>query len=406
MTYQETLEYLFARLPMYQRVGKVAYKKDLTNTLRLLDFLKEPHTKFKSVHIAGTNGKGTSAHCIAAALQSSGYKVGLYTSPHLKSFTERIRINGNEVSESFVVDFVDRIGPIIEEIAPSFFEITVAMAFDFFAKEKVDIAIIETGLGGRLDSTNVITPEVSLITNIGFDHMEMLGETLPEIAKEKAGIIKQGVPVVIGEVDEKSTFPVFKEVATALNAPLIVSKETSWKPNRLAPNYLVKNLPGILTVLEELTRQGWEIGEHQMYAAIDQVNELTGLKGRFQILGENPLVIADVSHNEDGLKVLFDQAKDLNQGMMHLIFGSVKEKSLAPIFKLIPPNTKIHWTQSSVPRALPVEELAIQGVMSGLEGECFHEVKDALIQAKGRAKQEDLILITGSTFVVAEVEEL
>ncbi|MEQ8906794.1 folylpolyglutamate synthase/dihydrofolate synthase family protein [Ekhidna sp.] len=405
MTYDQTLEYLFTRLPMYQRVGKAAFKKDLTNTLKLLENLKNPHKKFKSVHVAGTNGKGTSAHGIAAIMQTAGYKTGLYTSPHLKNFTERIRINGKEVSPEFVIEFVKKVIPVIEEINPSFFEITVAMAFEYFATQKVDIAIIETGLGGRLDSTNVITPEVCLITNIGYDHMDMLGDTLEKIAAEKAGIIKKHVPVVIGETLPE-TAPVFEQIAENNEAVLIKAGISNWKPKVLVPAYLLKNMGGIESVIHELIRQGWDITEKHISDGVEKINELTGLKGRLQVLGESPLQIADVSHNVDGLKSLFDQINQLKKGQLHLIFGSVKEKALKPIFDLFPKETKLYWTQSSVPRALSVEELAIQGVMHGMEGECYQNVNEAIDAAKEKARPEDLILITGSTFVVAEVDEL
>lgn len=405
MTYQETLEYLFTRLPMYQHVGKVAYKKDLSNTIRLLEFLDNPQKNFKSVHIAGTNGKGTSAHGIAAILQTAGYKTGLYTSPHLKSFTERIRINGEEVSHDFVVDFVDRIKPAIEEINPSFFEITVAMAFEYFAKQQVDIAVIETGLGGRLDSTNVIVPEVSLITNIGLDHTDMLGDTLEKIAFEKAGIIKHRVPVVIGET-HPDTKPVFVEKARQEKATIIFAPQKDWKPKSLVPSYLIKNYSGIHATIHELIKKGWKISENDISEGLDHINELTGLKGRLQIISDKPLIIADVSHNAEGLRVLFDQMNSLCEGAIHLIFGTVKEKDLRPIFETFPANATIYWTQSSVPRALAVEELAIQGIMEGKQGECFKDVNEAIRHAKGKVQPKDLILISGSTFVVAEVDGL
>lgn len=405
MTYKETLDYLFSRLPMYQRVGKVAYKKDLTNTLKLLEELDNPHKKFKSVHIAGTNGKGTSAHGIAAILQTAGYKTGLYTSPHLKSFTERIRINGQEVSEQFVVDFVDRIGKKIEEIEPSFFEITVAMAFDYFAQQQVDIAIIETGLGGRLDSTNVINPEVSLITNIGFDHMDMLGDTLGQIATEKAGIIKPGVPVIIGE-KQQETSPVFEEIARQKDSSLSYATYEKWEPKGLVPSYLIRNYSGIKSVINVLKEQGWKIDQENVETGLDKINELTGLKGRLQTIQNQPLIIADVSHNADGLKVLFEQVSELCKGTLHLVFGSVKDKDLRPIFDLFPKESKCYWTQSSVPRSLAVEELAIQAIVNGIQGECFTDVNEAVTHAKGKVLPDDLILITGSTFIVAEINDI
>lgn len=405
MTYEQTLEFLYSKLPMYQRVGKRAYKKDLINTIKLMDFLNNPQNKFKSVHIAGTNGKGTSAHGIAAILQTAGYKVGLYTSPHLKSFTERIKINGNEVSREFVIDFVERIKPAIEQIQPSFFEITVALAYEYFVQQEVDIAVIETGLGGRLDSTNVIKPEICLITNIGYDHVDMLGDTLAKIAAEKAGIIKQHVPVVLGE-SHPETVPVFEQIAARNEATLIRAGISKWKPKKLVPVYLLKNMGGIESVIQELNRQGWKISSKQISEGIENINELTGLKGRLQVLADNPLTIADVSHNADGLKILFDQVQSICKGKVHLIFGTVKDKDLKSIFSFFPKESLVYWTQSSVPRALPVEELAIQGVMNQIQGECFKEVDEAIRNAKEKAQPNDLILITGSTFVVAEIDEL
>lgn len=405
MNYQETLDYLYTRLPMYQRDGKSAYKKDLTNTHRLLAALGHPERKFKSVHIAGTNGKGTSAHALAAILQTSGYRTGLYTSPHLKAFTERIKLDGEEVPPSFVVEFVNDIKGEIEMIAPSFFEITVAMAFSFFAHEKVDIAVIETGLGGRLDSTNVIMPEVSLITNIGWDHMDMLGDTLPKIASEKAGIIKPGTPVVIGEATAE-TKPVFTAKAKQENAPITFAQPREWTFGSLTPDYLKLNLPGILATCSILSERGFPISEKARVEGIANLNQLTGLKGRFQVIQNQPLTIADVSHNLDGLKVLFKQIERIKEGNLHLIYGTVKDKDLNPIFQLFSKETILYWSQSHVPRSLEVSELAIQGVVNGLEGNCFKDVNEALEEAKSKAKPEDLILITGSTFLVAEISDL
>jgi dihydrofolate synthase / folylpolyglutamate synthase len=407
MTYERTLEYLFSMLPMYQRVGKVAYKKDLTNTLRLLESLDNPEKRFKSIHIAGTNGKGTSAHGIAAILQSAGYKTGLYTSPHLKSFTERIRLNGEEVSKEFVVQFVEKIAPLIVEIKPSFFEVTVAMAFQYFAHQKVDIAVIETGLGGRLDSTNVISPEVSLITNIGLDHTDMLGDTLEKIAFEKAGIIKDKTPIVIGEY-QLETYPVFEKKAKEVNASLTLAQEYNWhihRPN--TPDYLKKNLNGVLTVIDQLRNLDWIISDDHIAHGLFNINELTGLKGRYEIVNETPLIIADVSHNAEGLKMLFDQVCSLcmeRESDLHLIFGTVKDKSLKSIFNLFPKNAKIYWTQSSVPRSLPVDELANYGMQNNFNAKQYLSVNDAIADAKNHASLQDVILITGSTFVVAEID--
>ncbi|MFK7952564.1 MAG: folylpolyglutamate synthase/dihydrofolate synthase family protein [Ekhidna sp.] len=409
MTYERTLEYLFSMLPMYQKEGKSAYKKDLGNTIALLNSLNNPQKDFKSVHIAGTNGKGTSAHAIAAILQSAGYKTGLYTSPHLQNFTERIKLNGQEVDRNFVIQFVDKIKPAIENIRPSFFEVTVAMAFYYFSKSKVDIAIIETGLGGRLDSTNVINPEVSLITNIGLDHTDMLGDTIAKIAFEKAGIIKPNTPVVIGE-NHPESLPVFEEKATEMNAPLTLAPKSNFKiENKYTPDYLNRNLDGILGVIEELNIGSWSISDHHVFEGLSHLNNLTGLKGRFQVLNESPLVIADVSHNAEGLKMLFNQINSIckdRKGHLHLIFGTVKDKDLNPIFKLFPVRSTIYWTQSLVPRSLNVSELSEAGRSSELIGDQYHNVNNAINRAKEQASVNDIILITGSTFVVSEIQDL
>ncbi|MEM0941797.1 MAG: folylpolyglutamate synthase/dihydrofolate synthase family protein [Bacteroidota bacterium] len=409
MTYEETLEYLFSRLPMYQSAGKSAYKKDLNNTIALLEELENPHRKFKSVHIAGTNGKGTCAHGIAAILQSAGHKVGLYTSPHLRSFTERIKINGREIGERQVVHFVEKIRLAIERIQPSFFEITVAMAFYHFADEKVDIAVVETGLGGRLDSTNVITPEACLITNIGYDHMDMLGDTLAKIATEKAGIIKRGVPVVIGEYQEE-TFPVFVEKAKFEKARLYLDHNFGKVTNPSNyPYHKALNrhsIHGLASVLKEL---GWKISKKDMHFGFENLEELTGFKGRFQLLSEKPWIVADIGHNKEGLKLLFQKTKSLVEekgAKLHLIFGTVKDKELKPILEIFPPDAAISWTQSTVPRSLPVEELAILGAAHGRQGDRYQDVNEAISAARRKSNSDDLILITGSTFIVAEIEGL
>lgn len=407
MTYQETVSYLYGMLPMYQKVGKSAFKKDLTNTTALLNALDNPHKKFKSVHIAGTNGKGTSAHTLSAILQTSGYKTGLYTSPHLLSFTERIKIDGQPVSEAFVVDFVQQLKPVIAAIEPSFFEVTVAMAFAYFAREQVDIAIVETGLGGRLDSTNVILPEVSLITNIGFDHMDMLGDTLPKIAGEKAGIIKKGRPAVVGEWHEE-TWPVFQEKAEQVGASLILAPTFLHQRNEsdVQPEYLYKNLHGVVAVVHELTKRGFVVERRHIELGIQQMTALTGLKGRFQLLSRDPMTIADVSHNEDGLRILFKQLRSICKGTVHLIFGTVKDKPLQDIFSLFPEQALCYWTTSDVPRALPTWDLHRAALSFGIEGEMYEDVNLALKVAKKKALPNDLIIVTGSTFVVAEIKDL
>jgi len=409
MTYQETLDFLFSQLPMYQKEGKSAYKKDLGNTLALMEALDNPQRKFKSVHIAGTNGKGTCAHGIAAIMQLSGYKTGLYTSPHLKSFTERIRINGEEIEEQQVVSFVGRIAPVLKRIKPSFFEITVAMAFDYFSAKEVDIAIIETGLGGRLDSTNVIVPEASLITNIGFDHVDLLGYTLEQIAEAKAGIIKSGAPVVIGKYQEE-TFPVFVRKAKEVNTRLVMNQDFGWSEDAASyPYYKALNKDAVYQLAQVLKSKGWKIPEEYIAKGFLNLETITKLKGRYQVLQSAPKVIADVSHNVEGLSVLFQQVVSsaaLAKGKLILIFGTVKDKDLTPIFKLVPKDALIFWTESTVPRSLPVEELAIQGIVAGLKGECFKDVNEAIKMAKQQATADDTVLVTGSTFVVSEIEDL
>jgi len=407
MTYQETVEYLYSRLPMFQRDGKSAYKKDLNNTYALLEKLDNPHEKFKSVHIAGTNGKGTCAHSIAAVLQTAGYKTGLYTSPHLKHFTERIRIDGLEVDQTFVIDFVADMKSAINEINPSFFEITVAMAFSYFAEKEVDIAVIETGLGGRLDSTNVIRPEACLITNIGYDHMDMLGDTLEKIANEKAGIIKERVPVVIGEYHEE-TFPVFAEKAKRLNAPLYLSPSMGLSDIQDESSYTkFLNRDKVSMLAHVLKERDWKISDKDFKEGVDNMERLTGLKGRGQVLSDKPLTLADVSHNEQGLQALFSFIKPVSeQGTLHLIFGTVIDKDLDQLFRCFPDKAQLYWTQSSVPRSLPVERLAEHAATWNLQGDLFSNVNEAVAAARINAKPEDVVLVTGSTFVVAELEEL
>lgn len=406
MTYPEVLEYLYSSLPMYQREGKSAFKKDLTNTIAFLRDLDDPHRKFKSIHVAGTNGKGTSAHSIAAILQVAGYKVGLYTSPHLKEFTERIKINGKEVERQFVMDFVEKNKASIEEIRPSFFETTVAMAFDYFAKEKVDVAVIETGLGGRLDSTNVLTPEICLITTIGLEHTDLLGDTVEKIAFEKAGIIKPKTPCVVGNVGE-GPMKVIEEVASNVQARLIKSRERKYDFDlSKVPPYTSLNLPGVMAVIDELKIAGWKISLADTKEGVENYPSLTGFKGRFQLIQKNPLVIADVSHNKDGLKLLMSLVKESVQGKLHIVFGTVKDKPIQEILMELPKDSTLYFTQSHVPRSLPVDDLIGQARKVGLSGKPFENVNDAKKAALERAASDDVILITGSTFVVAELDEL
>ncbi|MEQ8581380.1 MAG: folylpolyglutamate synthase/dihydrofolate synthase family protein [Marinoscillum sp.] len=428
MDYQQALTYLYERLPMFQRVGAVAFKKDLGNTVRLLEALGNPQNNFKSVHVAGTNGKGSSAHALASILQSAGYKTGLYTSPHLKEFTERIRLNGGEVSQDFVGQFVSQHQGLIEDINPSFFEVTVAMAFKYFASEEVDIAIIETGLGGRLDSTNVIDPLVSLITMIGYDHADLLGNTLPAIAAEKAGIIKPGRPVVIG-ANQPDLLSVFKAKAREVGAPLktmdkmrvVTGDQGVFHQNfevsepgepameyrtDITANYFLKNIPGVLGVVHELRGLGFTIEKGAIKQGFAQIKSQTGLKGRWQMIGQSPMVVADVSHNEPGVAQLLEQVSLVPRRRLHLIIGMVRDKDISGVLKLLPKEATYYFTQSSVPRSLPAVDLRLQAEVLGLLGDRFINVNQALKEAEKNAHSDDFILICGSTFVVAEIEHL
>ncbi len=406
MNYQETLDFLFQALPMYQRVGKIAFKKDLSNTIALCEHLGNPHNKFKSIHIAGTNGKGSSSHMLAAILQRSGYKVGLYTSPHLKTFTERIRINGEEISEISVVDFVEKNMAAITSIKPSFFEMTVAMAFDYFAREKVDIAVIEVGLGGRLDSTNVITPELSLITNIGYDHMEMLGNTLPEIAREKAGIIKAGVPVVIGE-RHVETSPVFEEMANKAGSDLWYTDHYQVFPQTdLKGTYQKNNIPGVVNCIEVLKELGWNISNHSIKEGLMNVVELTGLKGRWQVLDISPLTICDTGHNKEAFQLIIDQLGQLAYAKLYLILGFVNDKNVDDLLKMTPNGSVITFCQSSVPRAMSLEVIKEKASHMGIEALYIKDVNEAISSVRKMANKDDVIFVGGSTFVVAEIDNL
>jgi len=424
MTYQQTLDYLYKSLPMFQRVGAVAYKKDLTNTLALCRVLGNPHLKLKSIHVAGTNGKGSTSHMLASVLQSAGYKTGLYTSPHLKSFTERIKINGREVEEQFIVDFVKQMKPHIESIQPSFFEITVAMAFEYFAQQAVDIAVIETGLGGRLDSTNVIIPEVSLITNIGFDHMDLLGDTLEKISQEKAGIIKAGIPVVISETQIELS-KVFNTAAVERDAPIffadqkikcqrtssgqiecISSNETLQIELPLHGQYQIKNLPGVLQTLNVLVSKGYKIHYQHIKHGLEHVIQQTGLRGRWQKLGDAPLVICDTGHNIDGIREIMAQIQTHSYKQLYIIWGMVKDKDRSKILALLPGTARYIFCQANIPRALDAYTLAEEASHFNLKGEVIPDVNEALTKARQGATPDDFIFIGGSTFVVAELNEI
>ena len=403
MTYQETTTWLFNQLPMFQMQGASAYKKDLTNTLLLVEHLQHPETKFKSIHVAGTNGKGSTSSMIASILQEAGYKVGLYTSPHLKDFRERIRINGEMMSEDFVVDFVAQNKSFFEANQLSFFEMTVGLAFDYFAKEQVDVAVIEVGMGGRLDSTNVITPLVSVITNIGFDHTQFLGDTLPKIAAEKAGIIKSNVPVVIGEYSEE-TKPVFITKAKSENAPIYFAQDNPEVTYECAllGDYQMHNKKTVLQTIELLQSQ-YNIEENHIKLGFKNVVQNTGLLGRWQILNQKPFTVCDTAHNSHGLKIVLNQIQKHEFEALHIVLGVVNDKDLDSILPLFPKNANYYFCKPNVPRGLNPEILQKNATEYGLYGEVFNSVSEAYEEAINLAKDFDFIYIGGSTFVVAEI---
>ncbi len=428
MNYQQTVDYLFTMLPMFSRIGAAAIKKDLTNTIKLCHALGDPQNKFRSIHIAGTNGKGSTSHMLAAILQTAGYKTGLYTSPHLHDFRERIKVNGEMCDEQFVIGFVEKIKPLITEIEPSFFEITVAMAFEYFAQQKVDIAIIETGLGGRLDSTNIITPELCIITNIGWDHMQLLGDSLDKIAFEKAGIIKKNIPVVIGETKDE-TKDVFTTQAKQKAAPIFFADADKYideftyengflkvtvddKAKDEKPNFLLdlnglyqrKNLLTVLEALHQLQLMGWNISSTQVHNALKQVKKLTGLHGRWETVRQNPRIVIDVAHNVDAIKELLQQLEFETYSHLHFILGMVKDKDVTQVLALLPKYASYHFTQAQIPRALDAQELQQKAEAVGLKGKCFTEVNIAIKDILIHAKDDDLIVVCGSVFLVAEVK--
>ena len=403
MTYQETTAWLFSQLPMFQMQGASAYKKDLTNTLLLVEHLQHPETKFKSIHIAGTNGKGSTSSMIASILQEAGYKVGLYTSPHLKDFRERIRINGKMISEDFVVDFVAQNKSFFEANQLSFFEMTVGLAFDCFAKEQVDVAVIEVGMGGRLDSTNVITPLVSVITNIGFDHTQFLGDTLPKIAAEKAGIIKSNIPVVIGEYSEETKL-VFTAKAKLENAPIYFAQDNPEVTFECAllGDYQVHNKKSVLQAIELLQSQ-FDIDEKHIKLGLKNVIQNTGLLGRWQILKQKPFAVCDTAHNSHGLKIVLNQIQKHRFETLHIVLGVVNDKDLDSILPLFPKNAKYYFCKPNVPRGLDAEILKQKAIDFGLLGKVFDSVSEAYVNAIEMASKSDFIYVGGSTFVVAEI---
>lgn len=428
--YQQTLDYLFERLPMFSRIGKAALKPDLTNTLKLCAALDNPQDKFKSIHIAGTNGKGSTSHGLAAVLQDAGYKTGLYTSPHLIDFRERIRIDGEPIAKEWVVDFVKKIKPQIEEIQPSFFEITVAMAFAYFADMDVDIAVIETGLGGRLDSTNIITPLLSVITNISYDHKDLLGNTLAQIASEKAGIIKPNVPVVIGEQDDE-TERTFFEKSVHNHAPLYyaqslwgmvrvkqdaryqyfkavnnATREVTDLKTDLLGNYQQHNIKTILTCVELLAIQGFKLSLSGAMESLAYIKKTTGLRGRFDCISEKPLIICDVAHNPAGLGEVLQQFNNIPATSKHIILGFVKDKDVDEALSLFPKDAHYYFCNAQIQRALPAPELKEKGNLAGLNGDAWDTVDKALEAAKMNLGENDALLITGSFFIVGEAMDV
>jgi dihydrofolate synthase/folylpolyglutamate synthase len=439
MNYSQTVQYLYSQLPLFTRVGASAYKADLVNTLELCKRLDNPQHKFKSVHVGGTNGKGSTSHMLAAILQIAGYKTGLYTSPHLKDFRERIRINGKMIKKREVVNFVAAHKPDFDEIKPSFFEMTVALAFDIFAREKVDIAIIEVGLGGRLDSTNIITPLLSVITNIGWDHMNMLGDTLQLIAAEKAGIIKPGIPVIIGE-HQPEVAQIFIDKAKQGNSPItfasdlfeVGSQRLEVRDHRLEelvdefldiqiipthdsglktldlkldlPGvYQLKNVKTVLAAIDELRRQGFRISDDHIKTALRQVKTLTGLHGRWEILSGEPLTICDTGHNPEGIAEVLKNIAAIPYKHLHFVIGVVNDKDISKILAMLPKYATYYFCKPDIPRGLEAESLKQKAEIFGLHGETFSSVKAAFDAAQKRAGKNDLVFVGGSTFVVAEV---
>ena len=428
MTYQQTLDFLYSQLPAYHRIGKAAYRNDLKNTVLLDNYFGNPHLNYATIHIAGTNGKGSVSHMIASVLQEAGYKTGLYTSPHLKDFRERIRINGEMIPENDVMNFVTRHKNIIESVKPSFFEMTVAMAFNYFAENKVDVAVIEVGLGGRLDSTNIIIPALSVITNIGHDHMDLLGDTIAKIAVEKAGIIKKEIPVIISETQDE-TKDIFISRAEENNSPILFADKTyscnlksynSPGENRnytiteissgrqsegvtvLGGDYQKKNLQAVYTAFS-MAGNNFSVTEANIIDGIKKVILNTGLQGRWQVLGHNPLTICDTGHNKEGLEYVLDQLKHTSKTGLHIIIGFVNDKDLGSVLPLFPREANYYFTKAAVPRALSEVILKKAAEEYGLPGECYPDVKTALYSARSRALESDVIFIGGSTFIVAEV---
>jgi dihydrofolate synthase / folylpolyglutamate synthase len=427
MNYKETIQYLYAQLPMFHREGKSAYKADLVNITKLAEALGSPQNNFKCIHIAGTNGKGSVCHMLASVLQEAGYKTGLFTSPHLVDFRERLRINGQMIAEETIVSFVDKNRLLIETIKPSFFEMTAALAFDYFSKEGIEVAVLETGLGGRLDATNIVNPVITAITNISLDHTDILGNNLEAIAVEKAGIIKYGIPVIIGESNPE-TRQVFMKKAEQNKAKLIFAEEVYTIENSsisypdrqiinlkkygqpitiqykldLLGNYQTKNLATVLTIIDQIRNLKINIPDKSVNEGLENTVRNTGFSGRWQILGNNPLIIADTGHNEDGLKAVMKQLKKLPCKNLLIIYGMVNDKDVRKALAVLPKNAIYFFTKASIPRALHEQILLKEGKMMYLTGKSYPTVKEAISAAKNQAKSEDCIYIGGSTFVVGE----
>jgi dihydrofolate synthase/folylpolyglutamate synthase len=428
--YNEALNYLFTQLPMFQRTGPAAYKHSLGNSLLLDDLFGNPHKNYPTLHVAGTNGKGSVSHMLASVLQTCGYRTGLITSPHLKDFRERIKIDGKMIPEGYVANWVNKFVHKYSDLCPepTFFELTIAMAFDYFATEAVDIAVVEVGLGGRLDSTNIITPEVSIITNISLDHTNLLGDSLQLIAAEKAGIIKPGVPVVIGQVQDE-TAAVFMQKAADCNAPVyFADKEYSASYSLsgigdtqifnfyldgklqypelaidLQGNYQIYNLPAVLKTVELLRASGWNISQENMYTGLRNVARLTGLQGRWQIIGANPRMVCDTGHNESGIRQIIRQIEQTPHDKLHMVFGMVSDKDIETILGILPRNALYYFCSADIPRALEANKLKELATAAGLHGEAYSSVASALESARNAASSNDFIFVGGSSFVVAEI---
>ena len=423
MTYQETIDYLFNSTPLFQNVGKDAYKEGLENTHLLDEHFGHPHRQFKTIHVAGTNGKGSCSHTLAAILQSAGYKVGLYTSPHLVDFRERIRINGTPVSEAYVIDFVENHRAFFEPLHPSFFELTTAMAFNYFAEQQVDVAVIEVGLGGRLDCTNIIRPDLCVITNISFDHVQFLGDTLAKIASEKAGIIKEGIPVVIGETTPE-TKPVFAEKAIQVNAPIHFAEEEQFllessineqgKRTYQTKEYAdlegelgglcqIKNTNTLLSAIRILQDIGYNINDTHVREGFAHVCSLTGLMGRWQKILETPVAYCDTGHNKAGIQYIVEQLSRQTYRQLHIVIGMVNDKDISGVLAMLPKDAIYYFTKASVSRALNENEVKRLAGEAGLEGNTYPSVKDAFEAAQASAHLDDFIFIGGSTFIVADL---